>query len=52
MNYLAYKTLFEEILSAETPAAPYDKPDYLNYTKLNQSRMKRWDKHLYCQIRF
>ena len=46
MNYLAYKTLFEEILSAETPAAPYDKPDYLNYTKLNQSRMKRWDKHL------
>ena len=46
MNYLAYKTLFEEILSAEIPAAPYDKPDYLNYTKLNQSRMKRWDKHL------
>ncbi len=46
MNYLAYKTLFEEILSAETPASPYDKPDYLNYTKLNQSRMKRWDKHL------
>ncbi|MBC9813616.1 thioredoxin family protein [Crocinitomicaceae bacterium CZZ-1] len=44
MNYTEYTLLFEQILTAEAPAAPYDNPDYFNYTKLNESRMKRWTK--------
>ena len=44
MNYIEYTRLFEQILTTETPAAPYDNPDYFNYTKLNESRMKRWTK--------
>lgn len=44
MNYSAYTQLFREILTAQHPPAPYDNPDYFNYTKLNESRMKRWMK--------
>lgn len=44
MKYNEYKQLFEQILTSESPAAPYDNPDYFNYTKLNESRMKRWEK--------
>ena len=46
MNYQTYQELFETILSDKHPLHPYDEPAYINYTKLNQSRMKRWDKHL------
>ncbi len=42
MNFKEYQAYFQEILHAENPAAPYDNPDYLNYTKLNWSRMNRW----------
>lgn len=38
-NYLAH---FEEILSNTTHQSPYDDPAFLNYTKLNWSRMNRW----------
>lgn len=44
MTYTEYTALFDQILTAETPNAPYDNPDYLNYTKLNESRQRRWDK--------
>ncbi len=44
MDYQTYLKLFEEILNNENPPAPYDKPDYLNYTKLNFTRMNRWMK--------
>lgn len=44
MTYTEYTAIFNEILTAETPNAPYDNPDYLNYTKLNESRQRRWDK--------
>lgn len=44
MKYNEYTQLFEDILTSEKPAAPYDDPDYFNYTKLNESRMKRWTK--------
>lgn len=44
MTYSEYTTLFHAILSSDTPVAPYDNPDYLNYTKLNESRQRRWDK--------
>jgi hypothetical protein len=46
MNYEQYHALFDEVLNAEHPNPPYDKPSYFDYTKLNKARMKRWDKHL------
>lgn len=44
MNFDQYQKLFHSILENPAPTAPYDDADYLNYTKLNQSRMKRWVK--------
>ncbi len=38
-NYLAG---FKEILNDENPSAPYDDPMYLDYTKMNSSRVNRW----------
>jgi len=46
MKYNEYKQLFDDILENPGPASPYDDEMYLNYTKLNRSRTKRWDKHL------
>lgn len=46
MNYSSYKQLFDEILNNPNPEAPYEDAMYLDYTKLNRSRMKRWDKQL------
>lgn len=45
MNFSTYTAYFQNILTTENPAAPYDNPDYLNYVKLNWSRMNRWLKH-------
>lgn len=42
MTFQTYTELFEQILNASTPPAPYDSSDYFNYTKLNWSRMNRW----------
>ncbi len=38
--------MFDEILDKPNPPSPYNDEMYLNYTKLNRSRMKRWDKQL------
>ena len=46
MNYTEYKQLFDKILGNPNPAHPYDDAVYLNYTKLNRSRMNRWNKQL------
>ena len=46
MNYQEYQELFNQILNAENPQPPYNDPHYLQYTKLNQARMKRWDRQL------
>lgn len=46
MNYQEYQDLFDQILNAVNPQPPYDDPHYLHYTKMNQARMKRWDKQL------
>ncbi|MCO5269285.1 MAG: thioredoxin family protein [Brumimicrobium sp.] len=35
---------FDEIVSNPTPETPYDDQTYLEYTKLNRSRVKRWIK--------
>ena len=53
MTFQEYKDYFQEILHQPTPSAPYDNPDYLNYTKLNWSRMNRWLKtgHLNEEIK-
>jgi hypothetical protein len=42
MNLQEYRTLFTEILTGKVSEAPYDDEGYINYVKLNQSRMKRW----------
>jgi len=42
MDFPRYLRLFEDILHAQSPQAPYDNPAYLDYTKLNWSRMNRW----------
>lgn len=44
MNYNEYKAVFQEILNCKDPLPPYDQAEYINYTKLNFSRMKRWEK--------
>ncbi|HAC15732.1 MAG TPA: thioredoxin family protein [Bacteroidetes bacterium] len=44
MTFLEYQKLFETILTTENPPSPYNNPAYINFTKLNQSRMSRWDK--------
>lgn len=46
MTYAEYNDLFQQILDSENPQAPYDAPDYLHYTRLNQIRMKRWEHQL------
>lgn len=46
MNYQTYLQVFDEILSASNPLPPYDNADYLEYTRLNHTRMKRWTKTL------
>lgn len=43
MDYARYQQLFDEILASPQPPAPYDKETYLHYTRLNRSRMKRWN---------
>ncbi|MGV3764146.1 thioredoxin family protein [Parapedobacter sp.] len=42
MDFQAYLNRFEQILKDQAPQAPYDKPAYLDYTRLNWSRMNRW----------
>ena len=46
MNYTEYKQLFEKILENANPTHPYNDASYLDYTRLNRSRMNRWDKQL------
>ena len=45
MKWTEYNNYFEEILQNTNPKAPYDNPDFLDYTKMNQTRSKRWIKH-------
>lgn|SRR5690606_3649817 len=44
MDFKTYTEYFESIVDSkpEDLKAPYDNPDYFNYTKLNFSRSKRW----------
>jgi len=42
MDFRQYLLVFEDILHTQTPPAPYDNAAYLDYAKLNWSRMNRW----------
>jgi hypothetical protein len=42
MKFDQYGALFEEILTDGYSIPPYDNPDYIAYTKLNESRQNRW----------
>lgn len=44
MNFTNYQNLFDEILTSEKPAAPYNDEAYFNYTELNHKRQDRWQK--------
>ncbi|GAA4915237.1 thioredoxin family protein [Mucilaginibacter defluvii] len=46
MTYEQYHALFGRILSDPSLSHPYDNEAYLEYTKLNSSRMRRRDKQL------
>ncbi|RFM26392.1 thioredoxin family protein [Deminuibacter soli] len=45
MNFDTYQQTFRDILNNTAPPAPYDKPEYINYTRLNWTRQQRWLKH-------
>ncbi|HLS93960.1 MAG TPA: thioredoxin family protein [Sphingobacterium sp.] len=42
MTFQEYLDYFEQILESPEDFDPYGNPEYLNYTKLNWSRMNRW----------
>ncbi len=42
MDFQQYLQTFERILTDPNPPTPYDNAVYLDYTKLNWSRMNRW----------
>lgn len=42
MNFHDYQQQFEAILSGALTSGVYDDPHFVNYTKLNHSRMNRW----------
>lgn len=45
MNFQSYLEYFNRIIKDPQPAEPYNNPEYLEYTKLNWTRMNRWLKH-------
>ncbi|MGK6349820.1 thioredoxin family protein [Parapedobacter sp. DT-150] len=42
MDFPAYLLEFERIVDDPAPLAPYNNPAYMEYTRLNWSRMNRW----------
>ncbi|TXI81036.1 MAG: thioredoxin family protein [Crocinitomicaceae bacterium] len=42
MTWNEYVQTFDAILNTPQPNAPYDDAHYMEYTKLNKSRMNRW----------
>ena len=42
MTWTNYLQHFDEILSGTGTEAPYDDPHFMEYTRLNHSRMNRW----------
>ncbi|HIP32271.1 MAG TPA: thioredoxin family protein [Crocinitomicaceae bacterium] len=46
MNWTTYTSKFTSILEGTYTEKPYDNPEYVEYVKLNNSRLNRWDKKL------
>ncbi|MCE2682781.1 MAG: thioredoxin family protein, partial [Cryomorphaceae bacterium] len=44
MTFSDYSFIFNHILTGTIQHAPYDDPHFVEYTKLNHSRMHRWEK--------
>ncbi len=44
MNIQEYEKQFNDILEGRNTSYPYDSADYINYVKMNQVRIKRWNK--------
>lgn len=44
MDIHEYESQFQDILDGKISNAPYDQAAYQNYVKLNQRRIKRWNK--------
>ncbi|MCH5596960.1 thioredoxin family protein [Niabella ginsengisoli] len=42
LTWKEYLNYTHELLTAEPPVPPYDNTDYYHYTKMNETRMKRW----------
>lgn len=42
MNWQEYLDYTHEIVNSTNPQPPYDNPDYHQYTKMNDARMRRW----------
>src|SRR5690554_5790422 len=42
MDFKEYQAHFSKIVDGDDVAAPYDEPEYMDYTKLNWSRTNRW----------
>jgi hypothetical protein len=42
MNFQEYQAHFQDILQETNKVTPYNNPEFINYTKLNWSRMNRW----------
>lgn len=45
MNFQSYLNYFNEIMENSHPAKPYNNPAYVDFVKLNLSRVNRWLKH-------
>lgn len=45
MNFQSYLNYFSEIMENSHPAKPYNNPAYVDFVKLNLSRVNRWLKH-------
>lgn len=44
MNWQEYLGYTHNILNSAEPQPPYNNPDYYQYTKMNDARMRRWIK--------
>lgn len=42
MNWTEYLEYMSNIVNSEAPPPPYDNEEYHHYTKMNETRMRRW----------
>lgn len=47
LSYVKYKTLLKELVDSQQSTGPNQSEAFINYTKLSERRMHRWDKTLH-----